>query len=122
MSKGGSAPKSPRHSLIVRKCWRFSSSTCATMHKTFGRSPLATSYSKSQTTTGPKLLIGLLSSNQTKQSGVAFRHDQAVGKAYVDECFKILLRPFRFRERIRVVGELDLITFNTIFTPTDLRP
>jgi hypothetical protein len=38
-SNGGAEPKSPRHILMVRTCWRFPSSTCTTMQSTFGKSP-----------------------------------------------------------------------------------
>src|SRR3974377_424994 len=79
MSNGGAGPKSPRHIRIVRTCWRFSSSTYATIQSTFGKSPwvswnspFATSYSKSQTTIDAKFRFKIFALHR---SGVAAPDD-----------------------------------------------
>src|SRR5215471_3663474 len=122
MSNGGSAP-TPRHILMVCKCRRFSSSTCATIHNTLGRSPGVTSYSKSHTTRRVKLLTGLPRADQAEQTGMVCRLDHAVFKRDLNQFAERLLGPIGLREGVIVPREFDLIRVDTLITPAcDHRP
>src|SRR5262249_10241244 len=114
---------SPRQVLMVRTSRRFSSSSCATMHRTFGRSPSAASYSKSQTTTFLKLLTALLGADEAEQAGVMIVHDRASGKGGQDHGFKRLLWPLWRRKGVGIPGVVNLVPVNAlVLSARRLRP
>src|SRR5262249_3762446 len=122
-SNGAAASNSPRQSFMVRTCRRFSSNSCATMHRTFGRSPSAASYSKSQTTTFLKLLTGLLGTDEANQAGLTIAHDRAPGEGGQDHGLQRLRRPVRRGKGVGVPGKVDLVPVHTLVLPTRrLRP
>src|SRR6516165_9000938 len=63
------ANNSSRHMRMVRTWRRFSSSTCATMHRGLGSSPGWTSYSKSATTIVPKFLLTTIAAPRSGAEG-----------------------------------------------------